>query len=77
MSTSVEAIAAEAARLPPDQRLALAHRILSSVEPCGSSEAETVWDAEIRRRIGGFDSGHATSLPAAEVFSELDRRLRG
>jgi putative addiction module component (TIGR02574 family) len=76
MSTSVEAIAADAVRLPPDQRLTLAHRILSSVEPIGSGEVEAAWDVEIRRRIAAHDAGTVAAVSGAEVFAELDRRLR-
>lgn len=76
MSTSVEDIAADAERLSPDQRLTLAHKILSSVEPLGSREIEAAWDTEIRRRIGIYDSGNSVALPAPGVFAELDRRLR-
>jgi putative addiction module component (TIGR02574 family) len=76
MSTSVEAIAADAVRLPPDQRLRLAHRILSSVEPSGSGEVEAAWDVEIRRRIAAHDAGTVAAVSGAEVFAELDRRLR-
>jgi len=76
MSRSVEAIAADAVRLPPDQRLTLAHRILSSVEPIGSGEVEAAWDVEIRRRITAHDAGNVAAVSSAEVFAELDRRLR-
>lgn len=76
MSTTVEAIAADAVLLPPDQRLTLAHRILSSVEPGESDEVEAAWDQEICRRIAGHDMGNVASIPGAEVFAELDRRLR-
>jgi putative addiction module component (TIGR02574 family) len=76
MSETVDAIIAEAVRLPPDQRLTLAHRILTSVEPEESTEAEAAWDKEIRERIGRYDAGEVRSIPAVEVFAELDRRLR-
>lgn len=76
MSESVEAIVAEAMELPPDQRLTLAHRILSSVEPMVAPEIEAAWDNEIRDRIARYDAGGARSIPATEVFSKLDRRLR-
>jgi len=72
----MEAIIAEAMELPPDQRLTLAHRILSSVEPAAAPEIDAAWDIEIRERIGRYDAGGGHSIPAAEVFEELDRRLR-
>ena len=76
MSESIDTIVSEAMHLPPDQRLTLAHRILTSVEPDASTETEAAWDAEIRRRIDRFDSGGATTIPAAEVFAEAQRRLQ-
>jgi putative addiction module component (TIGR02574 family) len=76
MSGSVETIIAEAVRLPADQRLTLAHRILSSIEPDVSHEAESAWDSEIRERIARYDAGATKGVPASEVFAELDRRLQ-
>lgn len=63
-------------QLPPDQRLTLAHRILTSLEPAVSSAAESAWDAEIRERMARYDAGEIKSVPAAEVFAETERRLR-
>jgi len=76
MSEAVDTIVAEAVRLPPDQRLTLAHKILSSVEPEESTEMDAAWDKEIRERIARYDTGEVKSIPAIEVFAELDRRLR-
>ena len=76
MSEAVDTIIAEAVRLPADQRLTLAHRILASVEPEESSETEAAWDKETRERIARHDAGAVRSIPAVEVFAELDRRLR-
>ena len=75
MAESVETLAEEAMQLPPDQRLTLAHKILSSVEPTASPELEAVWDTEIRARIARYDGGETRGIPASEVFAELDRRL--
>ena len=76
MAGSIDNLVSEAMHLPPDQRLTLAHRILSTVEPAASSEVDTAWDAEIQERIARYDAGGVRSIPAAEVFAELDRRLR-
>jgi putative addiction module component (TIGR02574 family) len=75
MSEAVETIVAKAVQLPPDQRLTLAHKILSSVEPEPSLEADAAWDREIRERIARYDAGEVRPIPASEVFAELDRRL--
>ena len=57
--------------LPPDQRLALAYRLLASVEPAPDPDAEAAWEAEIARRIAEFDAGEVEAIPAAEVFAHL------
>jgi len=75
MSESLDTIAAEASQLPPDQRLTLAFKMLSSLEPEKSSSTDEAWDVEIRGRIAGYDAGASVSIPAAEVFSEIDRIL--
>lgn len=77
MAGSIDTLVSEAMHLPPDQRMTLAHRILSSVEPAASSEIDEAWDSEIRERIARYDAGGIRSIPAAEVFAEVDRRLRG
>ena len=74
---SLENLASEAMLLPKDQRFALAHRILSSVEPATEAEVEGAWDTEIRERIKRYDAGLTTGVAGREVFAELDKRLKG
>ena len=76
MSEPIDVIVLEAMRLPPDQRMALAHRILAGVEPAPATEIEALWDSEIRERIARYESGKAKGIPAAEAFADGDRRLR-
>ena len=76
MSKAVESIVAEAVRLPPDQRLTLAHKILSSVEPEPHVETDAAWEQEIRQRIARYDAGEVRGIPASEVFDQLDQRLK-
>jgi putative addiction module component (TIGR02574 family) len=74
---SLENIASEALLLPKDQRLTLAHRILSSVEPQVEAEVEDAWEMEIRERIKRYDAGQTAGVPGHEVFAELDKKIRG
>lgn len=76
MSKTLETLAAEAMDLPSDQRFALAHRILTSVEPEVSQEVDAAWDAEIRDRIQRLDRGGVCLVPVSEAFAEIERRLR-
>ena len=73
MSGSVDAIIAEEVQLPPDQRLALAHRILMCVEPEASVDVDAAWDSDIRERMARYDAGATRSVPASEVFGEVRR----
>jgi hypothetical protein len=73
--TSVKQLLQEAAQLPEDQRLTLAHRLLMAGEPAPTKEDENAWDVEIRERIARYDRGESRARSVNEVFSELDRRL--
>lgn len=72
---SLNHILQEASRLPEDQRLTLAHRLLTIGEPSAEG-TEHIWDVEIRDRIARYDRGEICSRPAGEVFSDLDQRLK-
>jgi hypothetical protein len=59
---------------PTAERARLAALLLASVEP-SESDVEAAWDNEIARREAELDSGEVRSIPAADVFAELERRL--
>jgi putative addiction module component (TIGR02574 family) len=73
---SVEILASEALLLPKDQRLTLAHRILTSVEET-DPEVEQAWEREIEERIRQYDAGRLKGIPGDEVFREIDGLLGG
>ncbi len=71
MSATLDTLAHDALVLPPDQRVALAYRLLVSVEPDPEPGADEAWAVEIARRIERFDAGESHPVPAAEVFARL------
>jgi putative addiction module component (TIGR02574 family) len=71
MSSALDALSQDALVLPPDERMALAYRLLASVEPKPEPGAEAAWDAEIAQRIARFDAGESQPVPAGEVFARL------
>lgn len=73
MAASFDILAQDALGLPPDQRIALARRLLSSVESDLDPDADAAWEREIDRRIAEADAGDVTPIPAAEVFARLRR----
>ena len=77
MSATLDALVREALVLPVDQRVSLARRLLSSVEPAPEPDAEAAWEAEIARRIARADAGETAPVPAAEVFARLRRIAPG
>jgi len=76
MAAKVDELIQGALDLPVDQRISLAHKILASIEPPPTSEIESAWDEEIKRRIGQYDAGQSKGIPAEEVFGEVERRLK-
>ena len=71
MPSNLDALAQDALVLPPDQRMALAYRLLLSVDADPEPGAEAAWDAEISRRVARFDAGESHPVSAAEVFGRL------
>jgi putative addiction module component (TIGR02574 family) len=71
---SVDLLASEALLLPKDQRLTLAHRILSSIEEADPG-AEAAWEKEISERIRQYDAGKLKGISGEEVFREIDDAL--
>ena len=76
MPATVDGLAQQASDLPKDQRLTLAHRILATLEPPLTAEIEEAWEREISQRIKNFREGTSKSIPADEVFAELDAELK-
>lgn len=76
MPDTLEAISREALVLPPEQRVALGHRLLARVEIEPEPGAEAAWNNEIRHRIAQFDAGGSQAIPA-EVFARLSEIAPG
>lgn len=72
--TRIEALTQEAAKLPKEQRLALA-RTLLDLESAGSvAEAEQSWDEEIRARIKAVDEDRVTGIAYEDIRREMNSR---
>ena len=71
MNNTLESISCEALELPPDQRVALAHRLLTSIDLEPEIGAAEAWQQEIERRIQNYDQGLSKTVSAAEVFTRL------
>jgi putative addiction module component (TIGR02574 family) len=72
---NAQAIADHLLALPPHDRARLAALLLASLEGVEPG-AEAAWDDEIARRVQELDAGQVQGISAAEVFAEVERRLR-
>lgn len=71
MVITLDSVVHDALILPPEERLALARRVLESVEPDPEPGAEAAWDEEIAGRLARFKAGDSTPVAAGEVFARL------
>jgi len=73
MSAALEEIAEKALQLSPQDKLALANRLLSD-QLSDASEVEAAWDDEILARIEAIDNGTAIGVPFEEVIDAVRKR---
>ena len=73
MSAALEEIAEKALQLSPQDKLALANRLLSD-QLSDASEVEAAWDEEILARIEAIDNGTAIGVPFEEVIDAARKR---
>lgn len=72
MTKEADTILAEALRLPPEARAALADSLLESIDSAIDEDVELAWRTEIRRRVAELDSGAVQTIE----WSEARQRLR-
>ena len=72
---NAEVLAEQLLTWPTSDRARLAALLLASIEP-SEADVEAAWDEEVERRAADLDAGHVRGIPAADVFAEIDRRLR-
>jgi putative addiction module component (TIGR02574 family) len=73
MNTELNRLLADALRLPPEARSALAIHLLDSLDSQVDPDVEAAWDAEITRREQEFDSGKVRPMSWAEARREILR----
>ena len=71
MSRTYEDLLSEAARLPEQDRATLAGFLIESLEGPSDSDVDTLWAAEIERRVADIDAGRETAIPWEEVRQRL------
>ena len=71
MTEIAERLKPELAQLSANDRAALAHFLIHSLEE-EDADANAAWDAELARRAEEINSGQAIGEPGAKVFADRD-----
>ncbi len=74
LQTQVEILEAEALKLTPAERAALAQRLLASLDE--DAEIEEAWAVEVERRIAEVESGAVQVIPIAEALARVRAALK-
>jgi putative addiction module component (TIGR02574 family) len=70
LSSAVEQWKDQLGALPDHERAELAHFLLISLEP-QDEEADSLWEAEVSKRVAEIRSGKAKGRPVEDVMKEL------
>lgn len=65
-----------ALELPAEQRVALAHELLASLDGLADADAAHECDVEIGRRLDEFEAVEGRTIDAEEVLRGIDAVLR-
>ena len=71
MSAAAEKLKSQLAELPNADRAELARFLILSLENAADSDAEALWDAELKRREQEIRDGTALGEPWERVSAEL------
>jgi len=74
MSSTVEAIEAEALLLPAAERARLVERLIASLD--ADPEVEESWAAEVERRNAEIESGAVSLISGPEALAKLKAEFR-
>lgn len=74
MPLTREQLEIEARNLPRDERARLAEALIASLDQ--DAEIARAWQEEIRRRVAELESGTVETIPAEQVFAEVDELLK-
>ena len=76
MNTTFEEIEADAMRLHPRDRVKLAQRLVSSLDPAVEKDVEGLWLIEAERRLEELRTGEAKGIDAPEAFRKAHEALK-
>ena len=75
MRSEARKILEHAMALSPDERAALAHELLASLDADSDTSVDEAWAAEITERAERFRAGESKSVPWEEAKARLVERF--
>lgn len=73
MTTSAEALSAQAAKLPPEERLEVVERILDSLDQPDAT-LDSAWAHEADERLAAYRRGEIEAVALSEVIAKYQVR---
>lgn len=74
MTPQSERVLRDALALTPTDRAELVEQILASFEFPPRKDIDAAWAREAEARIDAYERGEIKTVPAEEVFREIDRQ---
>lgn len=74
MSTTLEAVIAQAMQLSPEERSELIETLADTVLPAPALHPD--WEAEIHRRVADMEAGRSRFVAADEALATLAARIQ-
>ncbi len=71
MTSKSSELLREALALPPDERVHIAERLLSSLDTPADTRIEELWAIEAEDRLDAFERGELKTFSAEEVFNRI------
>lgn len=76
MSASSEEILKQALALPLPERAELVEQLLATFQSPPDPHLDELWAREAEDRLDAYDRGELKAVPAGEVFSRIERRVK-
>ena len=73
MSTPLASLEAEALKLPPEERAALADHLLASLS--AERDIDDAWAVEVEHRIAEIEAGRMALVPAEQAIARAKQAL--
>lgn len=77
MTQAAAAVLADALRLDEQARAELVAELLASLDGPADADAESLWTAEIERRVAAIEAGTASLEPWDDVRRRIERDILG